>query len=147
MTKLKTEDALGRLPPQTQPSGAYVAWAKSRRQFIGSRTLRPTDATIKNYQSHYLRGTRLDCDLSTIYSRTRCTTSTGCKLPKVVLTLFMVTTSKWGSDSRGWRLELTRDVTHEGAGDYLAGERISSCLDAKAVCRNGAAAFSRSARI
>lgn len=44
--------------PET--AAEYAAWAKSRRQFIGSRTLRPTDATINNYQSHYLRGTRLD---------------------------------------------------------------------------------------
>jgi hypothetical protein len=43
-----------------ETSQNYYQWARSRRQFIGSRKSRPSDADIDNSQNHYLRGTSLD---------------------------------------------------------------------------------------
>ena len=43
-----------------ETSKNYTQWARSRREFIGSKKLRPIDAEFNNYQNHYLRGTSPD---------------------------------------------------------------------------------------
>jgi hypothetical protein len=43
-----------------ETSQNYYQWARSRREFIGSRKMRPADAEFNNYQNHYLRGTSPD---------------------------------------------------------------------------------------
>ena len=44
----------------TETCQKYYQWARSRREFIGWRRLRPSDAITDGFQNHYLRGTSLD---------------------------------------------------------------------------------------